>query len=470
MDKLNPNRIRQVFLALNFAICSSLFPADLFAQTREETIQRIYKEALTSSPAYENLRYLCKKIGNRISGSPQAAAAVEYTYRLMKQYGFDTVYLQPVMVSHWVRESKSIVRITNSPSKGNILLNSLAIGHSVGTGVNGITAQVIEVNGMEALKTMDKKLLKDKIVFFNKVFDPVFVNTDNGYDGVYEQRSGGASATAPHGALAVIVRSLAIDHSDYPHTGTLVYDTGVKKIPAVAISTNAADLLSAELKKEPHLKIYLEFRAQRFPDVLSYNVIGEIKGKKYPNEIIAVGGHLDSWDVGEGAHDDGGGCMQGIEVLRLFKTLGIVPDRTLRAVMWMDEESTNAGATEYAKQAKQKNEKHIAALESDIGAFTPKGFSFDTDKKRVWQVIDGWKKYFESYEVFLFNKGFSGSDVEPLKSDSTVVIGFKPDNQRYFSLHHTETDVFEAVNKRELELGAAAMATLVYLIALDGFR
>jgi carboxypeptidase Q len=458
------------YTILAFITASFLLPVLLLAQTREETIQRIYKEALSNSPIHENLRYLCKKIGNRISGSPQAAAAVEYTYRLMKQYGFDTVYLQPVMVTHWIRQSKSIVRITNSPSSGNILLNSITIGNSVGTGINGISAEVIEVDGMQALKTMDKKLLKNKIVFFNKVFDPTFVNTGIGYDSVYEQRSAGASATAPHGALAVIVRSLAIDHSDYPHTGTLAYDSGVKKIPAIAISTNAADLLSAELKKEPHLKLYMEAHTQTLPDVLSYNVIGEIRGKKYPNEIIAVGGHLDSWDVGEGAHDDGGGCMQGIEVLRLFKTLGIVPDRTIRAVMWMDEETTTAGGTGYAKQAKFKNEKHIAALESDIGAFTPKGFSFDTDNKRIWQIVNGWKKYFEPYEVFLFTKGFSGADIEPLKTDTTVLIGFMPDTQRYFTLHHTDADVFEAVNKRELELGAATMASLVYLITLDGFR
>ena len=447
-----------------------LLPVFLLAQTREETIKRIYKEELRNSPIYDNLRYLCKKIGNRISGSPQAAAAVEYTYRLMQQYGFDTVYLQPVMVTHWIRQSKSIVRITNSPSSGNILLNSITIGNSVGTGAGGITAEVIEVNGIDALKTMDKKLFKDKIVFFNKAFDPTIINTSIAYDSVYEQRSGGASAAAGFGALAVIVRSLAIDQSDYPHTGTLSYDSTVKKIPAIAISTNAANLLSAELKKEPRLKLYLEAHAQTLPNVLSYNVIGEIRGKKYPEEIIAVGGHLDSWDVGEGAHDDGGGCMQGIEVLRLFKALGIVPDRTIRAVMWMDEETTTAGGTEYAKQARKKKEKHIAALESDIGVFTPKGFFFDTDNKKVWQIINGWKKYFEPYEVFLFSKGYSGADIEPLKADGTVVIGYMPDTQRYFTLHHTDADVFEAVNKRELELGAATMASLIYLIALDGFK
>nr|WP_242923814.1 M20/M25/M40 family metallo-hydrolase [Pontibacter liquoris] len=430
-------------------------------------IRQFYDNALTSYDSYNNLRYLTKNIGGRLSGSPQAAAAVEWSRQVMDTMGLDRVYLQEVMVPHWVRGDKEVGQIF-AKERGAVDVPVCALGGSVGTGKQGLSAEVVEVHSFEELEKLGKKHVKGKIVFFNRPFDNRLVYTMQAYSGAVDQRGGGPVAAAKLGAVGVIVRSMANELQDVPHTGGTRYKDDVTKIPAAAISTNGAELLSSMLKNDPKLKFHLRMTCETLPDVKSYNVIGEIKGSEKPEEIIVVGGHLDSWDLAEGAHDDGTGIVQSMEVLRLIKKLGIKPKRTIRAVMFMNEENGLRGGTKYAEFAKQNKEKHVAAIESDAGGFTPRGFGVEGTPAQLAKVAV-WKPLLAPYGLNDFEEGHGGSDIGPLKGQGDItLIGYLPDSQRYFDYHHTPIDTFENVNRREMQLGAAAMASLVYLILEHG--
>ncbi len=461
--------MKKNFLIFYHALCCMLlFSASSFAQQKDSiTIRQIYDEALLRGQAYTQLEYLCKKVGARLSGSPQAAAAVEFTRYIMDTMKLDKVYLQPVMVPHWVRGAKEVGKIINSKQIGEQEVRVVALGNSVGTGKGGITAKVVEVRNFEELKALGKAKVNGKIVFFNRPMDATKFNTFEAYGAASDQRGAGPSEAAKLGAVGVVVRSLASNIDDFPHTGSTRYQF-VRQIPAVAISTKGAELLSGLLKNDTTLLFHFETNCQMLPDVLSYNVIGEIKGSEKPEEIIVVGGHLDSWDLAEGAHDDGTGCMQAIEVLRIFKALNIKPKRTIRAVMFMNEENGLRGGLEYAKVALEQREKHIAAIESDRGGFTPREFSTEAPAE-ILQKMQTWVPLLEPYGITAVKKGGGGADISPLRNQNTVLIGYVPDSQRYFDLHHTEQDTFDKVNPRELALGAGAMAALVYLISEYGF-
>jgi hypothetical protein len=297
------------------------------------------------------------------------------------------------------------------------------------------------------------------------------ISTFEAYGGCVDQRYDGAKEAAKLGAVGTIVRSMNLRLDDLPHTGAMSYgNTPVnERIPSAAISTNDAERLSGILKIDPKVKFYFKQNCKQLKDVQSYNVIGQITGSQYPNEIIVVGGHLDSWDLGDGSHDDGAGCVQSMDVLRLLKETGVRPKRTIRVVLFMNEENGLRGGRKYAEIAKRKSEKHIFALESDSGGFTPRGFSFDGPDYKINQILN-WKPLFEPYLVHYFKKGGSGADIGPLKNDELVLAGLRPDSQRYFDHHHAANDTFDAVNKRELELGAATMTALVYLIDKYGFN
>ncbi len=426
-------------------------------------IKKFFDEALERGESYEMLRYLTKNIGGRLSGSPQAAAAVEWSRQQMISYGFDTVYLQPVMVPHWIRGKKETGRITNSKKFGSIEINVTALGNSVGTGPSGTLGQIIEVQDFQELAKLGRNAIAGKIVFFNRPMDPKLIDTFRAYSGASNQRGAGPSEAAKYGAIGVIVRSLSSFRDDIPHTGGTRYGLNIPKIPAVAISTNDADKLSKLLKDDPDLKFYFETHCQMLEDVLSYNVVGELKGSEMSDEIIVVGGHLDSWDLAEGAHDDGAGCVQSIEVLRLMKAIGYKPKRTIRAVMFMNEENGLRGGRKYAELAEKNGENHIAAMESDRGGFLPVGFGISGTKKQQDKLLS-WKALFEPFGIYQFKRGGGGADISPLRTQDVPTIGFIPDSQRYFKYHHTGIDNFEAVNQRELELGAAAMAAVIYLI------
>jgi len=463
--------MKNMYLCLHFILAflfSSLSFTSVFAQDNDaQLIRQIYDETLTKGQAYSQLEYLCKKIGGRLSGSPAAAAAVEFTRYVMDSMKLDNVYLQPVMVPHWVRGQKEVGKILNSSKIGSKDIEVCALGNSVGTGKGGITANILEVKNFEELKTLGKEKVEGKIIFFNRPMDATKFQTFEAYGGAANQRGSGASEAAKLGAIGVVVRSLASNIDDVVHTGSTNYQLNVPKIPAVAISTKNAEFLSSLLKNDSAVAFHFETHCQMLPDVLSYNVIGEIKGSEKPEEIIVVGGHLDSWDLGEGAHDDGTGCMQSIEVLRIFKALNIKPKRTIRAVMYMNEENGLRGGLEYAKVALEKKEKHIAAMESDRGGFTPREFTTEANEKTL-KKMQKWAILFEPYGISAIKQGGGGADISPLKNQNTVLIGYVPDSQRYFDVHHTPEDTFEKVSPRELALGAGAMAALAYLIAQYG--
>jgi carboxypeptidase Q len=449
--------------------------ASFFTLARAQTVQdsegikEIFAEALKNGKSFEMLNELCTKIGPRLSGSPGAAAAVEWSRHIMEKYDFDSVWLQPVMVPHWVRGEKEIARILNSKKMGMINLTICALGGSPGTGPSGISSQVIEVKNFDELKQLGAKSVQGKIIFFNRPMDPTKIHTFEAYGGAVDQRGSGAVEAAKLGAAAVIVRSMAVNSEDYPHTGGVRYSNDVEKIPAVAISTKHAELLSKILKEEKELQVYLETHCEMLDDAPSFNVIGQISGAEYKDEIIDIGGHLDSWDLAQGAHDDGAGCVQSIEVLRLFKQLGIKPKRTLRAVMFMNEENGLRGGTKYADVAKAEKENHIVAIESDEGGFTPRGFTM-TATDQVKNKIKSWKPLFEPYGLTDFDQPGGGADIGPLGSLGTTMVGYLPDSQRYFDYHHTPEDTIDKVSPRELELGAAAMASLVFMIDRYGLK
>ncbi|MFT6722467.1 MAG: hypothetical protein ACJA1V_000526 [Flavobacteriaceae bacterium] len=428
-----------------------------------QQIKKIFDTALSNSNSYDWLNYLSNQIGGRLSGSVQASQAVTYTERIMNELNFQKVWRQEVMVPKWVRGTPEFAYIELSPGVTTDV-PLLALGGSVATPSLGIKAGVIEVQSLEALEVLGKKKIQGKIVFFNRPMDPKIINTFSAYSMAVDQRSKGAAAASKFGALGVIVRSMNLKQDDHPHTGGMSYGdlSEVQMIPAAAISTNSADYLSTTLKLNPSLKFYFKQNCKTMPDVLSHNVIGEIRGSEFPEEVILVGGHLDSWDVGDGAHDDGAGCVQSIAVLEILNKIGYKPKRTIRVVLFMNEENGLRGGTQYAKVAKEKGEKHIFALESDSGGFTPRGFSIDASASHFNQIIK-WKPLFEPYFIHSFTQDGSGADIGPLKSDEMVLAGLRPDSQRYFDYHHAATDSFTAVNKRELEMGAAAMTALVYL-------
>ena len=439
-----------------------------FAQSKDEqTLKEIYKSSLTNAKCYPWLEHLSNTIGSRLSGSIGAEKAVLYTKAQLETLGLDKVYLQEVMVPKWVRGEKEVAYLQVGKQKVNFQI--CALGGSVSTPKKGLQAAIIEVKSLEELKALGTAKVKDKIIFFNRPMDPEYVETFKAYGGCVDQRSSGAREAGLLGAKAVIVRSMNLRLDDLPHTGSTNYGDILKEqqIPAAAISTIGAELLSKSLKENPNSTLYFKQSCEIFDDVLSYNVVGEITGSQHPEKIMVVGGHLDSWDLGDGSHDDGAGCVQSMEVLNIFKNIGYKPKNTLRVVLFMNEENGVRGGKEYEIQSSKNNENHIFALESDSGGFSPRGFTIDADEVN-FNKISSWSTLFEPYLIHRFVKGHSGVDIGPLQSKHIVKVGLQPDSQRYFDYHHAANDTFDAVNKRELELGAAAMASLIYLIDQDG--
>lgn len=443
-----------------------LFSALAKAQTDSIQLRKIYDAALTQGNSYQWLDYLSNQIGSRLSGSLGAEQAVEWTKAQLDSIGLDKVWLQPVMVPKWIRGAPEYAFI-ESALNGTTPVPICALGGSIGTGNDGIKANVIEVQGIEQLKALSDEEVAGKIIFFNRAMQEELIQTFQAYGGCVDQRYSGAAEAARKGAVGVLVRSVTHSLDDYPHTGSMSYGDlpNAKRIPAAAISTKGAELLSTMLKLNPETKFYYKMSCKNLPDVESYNVVGEITGSTFPDKYMVVGGHLDSWDLGDGSHDDGAGVVQSMEVLRLMKVTGYRPKHSIRVVLFMNEENGLRGGRKYAAEAKRKNEKHVFALESDAGGFTPRGFSFDSDAGNFDQVLS-WKPLFEPYLIHYFEQGGSGADIGPLKANNSgiVLAGLRPDSQRYFDHHHAANDTFDAVNKRELELGAATMTSLVYMM------
>jgi hypothetical protein len=387
--------------------------------------------------------------------------SIDWSEAKFTSYGFDNVYRQPITVPHWERGTTESGWITSK--KGRLhKLHLLALGGSIGT--NGLMkGDLIEFSSLEELKKASKSKVAGKIVFINQKMDAAQIQTFKAYGGCYAIRGEGAVEAAKKGAIAVIIRSLGLPIDEHPHTGSMHYEKEVPKIPAAAISTQDAEMVSEWLKTE-NLQVNLELNCMEFPDAPSFNVMGELKGKSN-DEIITLGGHLDSWDTGEGAHDDGAGVVHCMEALRILKKLGYKPKHTLRVVFFMNEENGNAGGKAYAKWTKEKGEKQLAAMESDRGGFAPRGFSCDGSEEQV-RLLASFSGIFKPYDLHVFEKGYGGVDIGPLKNEfpGIPLFGFVPDSQRYFDFHHAPSDVFENVNERELALGAAGIAAFIYLL------
>ncbi|MCZ2337621.1 MAG: M20/M25/M40 family metallo-hydrolase [Chitinophagales bacterium] len=456
-----------ILLVSVFILCSLTIQAQ---QNDEQMLKRIHDEALAHGQAYGWLETLCRNYPGRIAGSDIYIKAAEHTLSLVKTIRNVNGYLQECEANYWDRGDKEEAHIkaadgTKSP------LNVLALGNSVRTPENGITAEIIEVHTLDEVQRLGREKIEGKIVFYNRPMNPTFVETFEAYGDAVDQRTRGPYEAAQYGAVAAMVRSVSLFQSDYPHTRCHRIQDTIHRIPTIAISTNDANRLS-KLLSEQKVEGYIETNCHMVGPRYAPNVIGEIKGSTHPDEIILVGGHLDSWDNTAGAHDDGAGVVQSIEVLRILTEIGYKPKRTIRCVLFSNEENGLAGGKEYARVSNENNEFHLFAIESDAGGFTPRGFVFEADKEVLrpyMEKLSQWEPLLENYGL-LFKEGYSGADVHPLLSQKGLLGGLMPDSQRYFEIHHAANDTIDKVNPRELELGAAAMASLIYLIDQHGLK
>ncbi len=469
--------MRRAFLPWVLVNALLVFVGALSAQTPAESadaamVRRIFTESLSRGQAFENLRTLVTRHPGRLSGSRNLADAIAWAEATLNTLGLDRVYKQDVKVPHWERGPGETVVMLHPG--GAEPLSALALGGSVPTTEkSGIVAEVIEVRSLDEVVTLGTTKISGKIVFFNRPMDPAAIMPRLAYSGAGDQRSRGPATAGKYGAVGALTRSLTHANDDFPHTGGTTYPPGGPKIPAAALSTVAADKLSATLAAAAEsgstVRVAMKINSRWLPDADSHNVIGEIRGTEFPDEVILIGGHLDSWDIAPGAHDNGSGVVQSIEVLRLFRTLGLKPRHTLRCVLFTNEENGLRGSSAYVSAMKAKNEKHVLALESDSGGFQPRGFNLGSTQRDAHdRVAAKWRALFEPYGITSFVKGTGGVDVGPLLVQGVTVAGLRPDSQRYFDLHHTTADSLDKVNPRELQFGAAALTALIWLVDTQG--
>lgn len=451
--------------AIKIILLSLLVIPSAWAQQDALQFKQFSNEILWNGKCYSDLKELCKGIGNRLSGSAAASKAVAWGLNKMKAAGADTAYLQPVLVPHWVR-GKEQLQLEFATNKFETV-PMLSLGNSQGTNGKLLHAKIIMVRNFAEFEQLDSNLIKGAIIFFNYKFKQDLVNTFEGYGDAGQYRWKSPSMASEKHAAAVIIRSISTGADDYPHTGAMGY-RNAKAIPAIAIGNETADRLEKELAKRS-VEAKLISNCKMVDTVLSYNVIGELKGSTYPKQIITFGGHLDSWDVGEGAHDDGAGCVQSIEVIRTLKQQHIKPIHTIRAVLFMNEENGLRGGNAYADSLVARKEQAIFAMESDAGGFSPRGIGFEMNDS-LKAICKSWKPLFEPYNIYDFDKEEGGADISPLKKLTTPLAGLLPDPQRYFDLHHTNKDVFEEVSHRELKLGAFAMTAFIYMVDQHLFK
>ncbi len=446
-------------------ILAAFIPMLASAQSNADSvyIKKISDEIMRNGKAHDLLRELTKGIGGRLAGSVQYTKAVEWGEASLKKLGADKVFLQECMMPNWKRGGKDQAAVVvQNGKKTNRALDVLALGNSLGTGGKPLVAEVIAVQDFDEMEAK-KDQLKGKIVYFNNKFNPTNIQTFKSYGEAGQYRRSGPSRAAKYGAVGVMIRSLTEATDNNPHTGTTGYDEAYPKIPAIALGNEDADYIWSTTRNNS-IKVSMTTNGSFGPDVVGHSVVAELTGTEFPNEYITVGGHLDSWDVNEGAHDDGAGIVQTIEIMRALKVLGYKPKRTLRFVLFANEENGMRGGNKYAEEAKKNNEKHVFALESDAGGFTPRGFGFTVSPAQLTK-IQSWLPLLKPYGTDFLQAGGGGADIGPLnRTFGTPIAGLMPDSQRYFDIHHARSDVFENVNKRELNLGAVNMAALIYLV------
>ena len=438
------------------------------AALAQSPADRIIERELASTRAYDTLAYLTDNIGPRLSGSKGAELAVKWTTQQLRDWGFD-VRNEKVMVPHWVRGAERGHLVSHNDQK--IVLT--ALGGSIATPAAGITAEVVEVTSYEQLAELGRAKIAGKIVFYNKPMDMALVESGQAFDAYGKAvvfRGGGASRAAEFGAVAAVIRSVASGSLRTPHTGSMRYDEKFPKIPAAAITTEDADLVHRLLAKGERVRMHLVLTPKLLPDVPSANVIAEIRGRERPDEVVLIGGHLDSWDLGTGAIDNGSGVAMVMETLRAMKELGIRPKRTIRGVLFMNEENGLRGGRKYFENVAKREElhKHIAAIESDAGAAPPTAFITTLEGAAVDRMQSRAAILRRIAPMKFTSSKHTGADTSPLTDAGVPGFGLVPEPRHYFDFHHTPADTLDKVDPKALAQNTAALAALAYLLAEEG--
>ena len=416
-----------------------------------ETSLKIISKSLTDSTAYNRLGYMCDTFGPRLSGSKNLENAINWILKEMNNDGLENVKGEKVAVPTWIRGKESATLL--SPFKKE--LSMLGLGGSIATPRGGLKAEVIVVNDWDELELRSNEV-PGKIVLFNAPF--------TSYGETVAYRYSGASAAAKHGAVASLIRSIGPWSMNTPHTGVMAYKDDVQKIPHAALTMEDAMMLSRIHDRDDKIIVKLDMNARMVADRWSRNVLGEIKGSIYPEEVVVVGGHIDSWDVGQGAHDDGGACIASWEVLRLIKELGLKPKRTIRCVMWTNEENGGKGNKGYRDMHMDEMDKHVLAIESDGGVFSPEGFGFSGNES-AREIVEEIHELMKPIGANTISEGGRAADVAPLNDEGVPVMSLKVDGSKYFWYHHTDADTFDKIDFNEFNRCIAAMAIMAYVVA-----
>jgi hypothetical protein len=459
--------IRQLAVVATFAaLLTALQVAAATSPTTrspEDMLGRLSREALASPQAMNLLSELCTTAPQRLSGSPGAAAAVEWAEKTMRSIGLENVRLEPCMVPHWERGKPERLEILRAKGETPIPLRSCALGGSPPTPAGGVEAEVVMVMNFEELEQLGERA-RGKAVFFNRPMDPTQADPFAAYGGAVDQRSRGSMAAAKAGAVLAIVRSMSLSINDFPHTGSMRYEAGAC-VPTVAVSTLGAERLAEQLKRDPRTRVRMELDCRWLEDAPSFNVVGERLGRELPEEIVLVGGHLDAWDLSVGAHDDGAGCVQALEAARLWVSLDLRARRTLRVVLWMNEENGLRGASAYRDTHRDALDKHVFALESDRGGFAPRSFASNSSGASL-ETLRQLAAPLLPFGIAAINSTPNvGADVSALAQLGVPCAGFVPEATRYFDVHHCAADTLESVHPRELQLGALCVSYLCFAVA-----
>ncbi|MFT5304350.1 MAG: carboxypeptidase Q [Mariniblastus sp.] len=458
---------------LLFAVSACLMGENCVGQTSaanealvadyQATAQKIIAAGRKGNDSYLKLQELCDDIGNRLSGSPSLDQAIEWAQKSMKADGHENVRSEAVTIRKWVRGNESCELVKPRAMK----IDMLGLGWSVGTPADGITAEVIVVDNKKELDSLSDNQVKGKIVVFNYAMANFSAIDGSGYGDAVQYRSNGASWAAERGAVAALVRSVTAYSLASPHTGAMRYDAQIKKIPTAAISVEAAMMLKRLQVRDKKCVVTLKMEAQDLGEAPSANVVAEIVGSEKPEEIVLIGGHIDSWDVGQGAQDDGAGCVSAMEALNIIRKLGLKPKRTIRVVLWTNEENGMAGARSYA--ARHQTETHVAGIESDSGGFKPQGLSIDLEDENKEQIalqqLTSVLQLLKPLGATRAVTGYSGADVGQLKPLGTACMGLNVDGRLYFNTHHTWADTVDKVNPKELTDCAITLAVTAFVFA-----
>lgn len=438
---------------VSFSVVHAQSTDDIDLSAYQDDAQKIIDAAMNDDEAFETLTYFVDKFGHRFSGAESLENSIDWILDEMKKQPFDSVTSQKVMVPHWVRGEESATLL--APYKKDLPM--LGLGGSIGTPEDGIEAEVLVVKDFEDLKQKAVQA-EGKIVVYNAPF--------TSYGETVQYRYQGAIEAAKAGAVASLIRSVAPYSMQTPHTGNSAYEEGVKKIPQAAITLEDAALMHRLQKQGEQVKVKLSMDAETLPDAPSRNVIAEIKGSEKPEEIVVLGGHIDSWDVGQGAMDDAGGCFAAWEAVMLMKELGLKPKRTIRVVMWTNEENGLRGATAYRDMVQENGtlENHVLAIESDGGVFEPEGFGFG-GSDQAYEAVKAIGKLLNPIGADMVSRGGGGADIGPIMREGVPGMGLLVDSSRYFWYHHTAADTIDKLDEEEYQKCIAAMAVMAYVAA-----